>query len=304
MKKTNPLALIFSLVSASIAHAYPKQECVSLNPSQTANIVREMCFSQLDIAGKEFLMGSPDSECKRDSDENLHRVVINHNYEVQTDLVTQGQWFEVMGTCPSFFNDASYCPGTAFKGISSNQKPTRTLTDPPACPENPVENVSWENVQKFISKLNDKLNDRYSYRLPTEAEWEYAARGDVNTAYYFGDDFEQLPLYAWYKENSGGHTHEVGTKSVPNNFGLFDIAGNVWQWVFDRYQTTYSGGALDDSDTPAVVDPTGPVVGTEHVVRGGGWFSEASKLRLSSRDSLSFEDHRPTVGFRLVRIKK
>jgi formylglycine-generating enzyme required for sulfatase activity len=119
----------------------------------------------------------------------------------------------------------------------------------------PVETVSWEEVQMFLDKLN-AMEDGKKYRLPTEAEWEYAARAGSTTAYSFGDDSSQLGKYAWFKDNAGNTTHPVG-KLRPNAWGLYDIHGNVWEWVQDYwYGGTYAAGIAGP-----MADPQGPALG-------------------------------------------
>jgi formylglycine-generating enzyme required for sulfatase activity len=154
------------------------------------------------IAAGEFLMGSESG----DSDEKpVHRVRISKNFYLGKYEVTQAQWHAVMGDNPS-----------RFKGD--------TL---------PVEQVSWEDAQKFIERLNAQEGGT-KYRLPTEVEWEYAARAGTTTAYSFGDNPRPLGEYAWFSENFGNTTHPVGQKQ-PNPWGLYDMHGNVWEWVQDWY---------------------------------------------------------------------
>jgi formylglycine-generating enzyme required for sulfatase activity len=149
-------------------------------------------------AGK-FMMGSDTG----DNDEKpVHEVRISKPFYLGKYEVTQGQWQAVLGNNPS-----------NFKGDANL----------------PVGNVSWEDVQEFIRKLNAKEGGT-KYRLPTEAEWEYAARAGTTTAYSYGNDVSQLKEYAWYAENAGGKTHPVGQKE-PNAWGLHDKHGNVWEWV-------------------------------------------------------------------------
>lgn len=160
-------------------------------------------FKFVNIKAGSFMMGSPDSEKGRYSDETQHEVELSQDFEMQTTPVTQALWTEVMGQSPSH-----------FKGKS-----------------NPVESVSWNDVQEFIGELN-KLDPEYTYRLPTEAEWEYACRAGTTTAYHCAE--KDLKKYAWFSENSGDKTHPVG-KLQPNAWGLYDMMGNVWEWIGDWY---------------------------------------------------------------------
>jgi formylglycine-generating enzyme required for sulfatase activity len=214
------------------------------------------------IPSGTFMMGSPTSEKDRDDDETQHQVTISKSFYLGKYEVTQAEWEKVMGSNPSY-----------FKG----------------CPRCPVENVSWEDVQDFIRKLNTKGEGRY--RLPTEAEWEYAARAGSTARYSYGDGEGSLGNYAWYSANSGSKTHEVGTKQ-PNEWGLYDMHGNVWEWCGDWY------GAYSSS---AQIDPTGATSGSYRVIRGGSWNYVAVNLRSANRYSNSPSFRSYNLGFRVVR---
>ena len=180
--------------------------------------------------------------------------------------MTQGQWEAVMGDSPSYFTGDSNWP---------------------------VERVSWKNVQKFIQKLNTKEGVTY-YRLPTEAEWEYAVRAGTTTAYSFGDDPEQLSKYAWYDSNSGGKTHLVG-QLKPNAWGLYDMHGNVWEWVADDWHHNYKTAPNDGRAW------IGAPRGASRVVRGGSWFNGALGCRAVIRVSFAPDFRDYALGFRLAR---
>ena len=242
-----------------------------------------------------FMMGSPSDEDGRLNDEegaDGKQVLVNitRPYEVMAMEVTQGQWFEVMGSNPSRYSQAEHCDNhQVVNGI-------------PLCPDNPMEGVSWSDIQNFASKLNavEKLEGcdgtpssaRGCYRLPTEAEWEYAARGGTTTAYSFGDDAEVLKDYAWYGGNSGRQTQEVG-QLMPNPFGLYDMHGNVWEWVQDGYAEKLKGG--NDPFQPQVAE------GVFHVVKGGSWFHLEQDLRSAFRKGVYPNNRYNNIGFRLVR---
>lgn len=205
-----------------------------------------------------------ESECAR-NEKPAHAVTITKEFEIGRHEVTQALWQAVTGSNPS-----------TFKG-----------------PDRPVEQVSWNDVQEFLAVLNG-LGDGYHYRLPTEAEWEYAARAGT-TAEYYGD----LDAIAWYGPNSGNQTHPVGEKE-PNAWGLYDTHGNVWEWCQDWY-------ADDDYEQlgkrPAV-DPRGPATGEYRVVRGGSWYKYLWFLRVSSRLGVRPASRYPHIGFRCVREKR
>ena len=210
----------------------------------------------------EFDMGSPANETGRYDDEGpIHHVTISEAFYLGKYEVTQKQWHEVMGDNPSY-----------FKGDDL-----------------PVENVSWDDVQEFIKKLNKKENT-HKYRLPSEAEWEYAARAGTTTRYSFGDDDSKLGEYAWYNKNSGGKTHPVGNKGA-NSWGLYDMHGNVWEWVQDTWHDTYNGAPIDGS-------PWRDGVSAIRVNRGGGWFDFAGYCRSASRNVPGNRLH--DLGFRLL----
>lgn len=236
----------------------------------------KMVFEKIAAAGKSFLMGSPKNESSRDYDENQVTVRFSKDFSIMKTEVTQLQYFNVMGINPSRFKNIEDCADT-FTIVNGQG----------LCPNNPVEQVSWNDIQTFIAKLNSSEGS-LKYRLPTEAEWEYAARAGSSSAYSFGSD--DINKYAWYLYNSGGKTHAVATK-LANANGLFDMHGNVWEWVQDMYQGTLPGG----------IDPT-ISAGSSRVIRGGGSYSnDAQDLRSANRMYDGADNRNVNVGFRLVR---
>ena len=211
------------------------------------------------IPAGTFMMGSEDGE----SDERpVHQVTISRPFYLGKYEVTQAQWQAIMGKNPSLFQGATNLP---------------------------VEQVWWTDVDEFVRRLNAKEGGA-KYRLPTEAEWEYAARAGSTTAYSFGNDPAQLKEYAWYKDNSAEKTHAVGQRK-PNAWGLYDMHGNVMEWVQDWYGP-YSANA--------VTDPPGAASGTHRMRRGGAWNNTAAVCRSANRYSVpGFRDD--FLGFRLVR---
>ncbi len=177
--------------------------------------------------------------------------------------VTQKEWREVMGSNPSRFTGDNL----------------------------PVEQVSWNDVREFIKKLNENEGTD-KYRLPSEAEWEYACRAGTTTRYSFGDSESKLGDYAWYCDNSGGKTHPVGKKK-PNPYGLYDMHGNVWEWVQDKYHGDYDG-APDDGSAWESGD------GAARVLRGGDWYLNSRGCWSACRYDYgpSYRDYRR--GFRLL----
>jgi len=218
------------------------------------------------IPAGEFMMGSPETESDRENNETQHRVSITKAFYLGVTEVTQKQYQKVMGTNPS-----------EFKG-----------------PQNPVERVSWAEAVEFCGKLSAMPAEKTSghvYRLPTEAEWEYACRSGTTTAYSFGDDASRLGDYGWFRGNSDSSTHPVGEKK-PNAWGLYDMNGNVWEWCQDRYGV-YPGGSA--------TDPTGATSGSFRVCRGGGWFHFAGYCRSAYRDWRTPEYRFSYLGFRVLR---
>ena len=204
------------------------------------------------IPAGEFLMGSPDSDKEAKPNEKpQHRVRITKPFYLGKYQVTQEQWKAVMGNNP---------PHLFFKG-----------------PKNPVEEVSWDDCQQFLGKLNAKTGTQSGkFVLPTEAQWEYACRAGSKTRYCFGDDKSGLGEYAWYGWNSDGKTHPVGKKK-PNAWGLYDMHGNVLEWCQDWYEEGYYAKSPTD-------DPRGATTGSNRVYRGGWWSGICGLAKRGSDD--------------------
>jgi len=217
------------------------------------------------IPAGSFLMGSPDDEKDRDSDEGpVHKVTISKPYYLGVYEVTQAQWTAVMKSNPS-----------KYRGR----------------PDHPVETVSWEDCQIFLKKLN--ALGLGSFRLPTEAEWEYACRAGTRTRFYWGDDpqLTEIGKHAWWSGNSRPETSRVGTKK-PNAWGLYDMSGNVYEWCNDRY------GQF--SSRPQT-DPAGVSSGWRRSSRGGGWFSRSDCRSAGRSNGFAPTDRCYGLGLRLMR---
>jgi formylglycine-generating enzyme required for sulfatase activity len=211
------------------------------------------------IEAGEFMMGSEQG----DADEKpVHRVRISRPFEMGKYEITQAQWQAVMRSNPSNFKGGNL----------------------------PVEQVSWGDAQQFIQKLNE-MNDGYVYRLPTEAEWEYASRAGSK-----GEYAGELDAMAWYDKNSGSRTQPVGQKQ-PNAWGLYDMHGNVWEWCEDWYSESYY------AQSPGT-DPQGPASGSYRVSRGGSWLHGAANLRSAYRGRGTPDGRGNFLGFRLARIPR
>ena len=245
-----------------------KREPVKAETSRTIAPVKDLETFTNDI-GMEFVkipageFGMENQMWSCSGNNRLHQVKISKTFYMGRHEVTQGQWKAVMGNNPSYFKECG--------------------------PECPVENVSWDDVQKFLDKLNRKGGD-YEYCLPTEAQWEYACRAGSTTRYYTGDSESDLARAGWYDGNSGDKTHPVGQKE-PNAFGLYDMHGNVWEWCRDWY---------GDYPPGPVTDPTGPDSGSSRVLRGGCWISYARGCRSAYRDDRYPSYRNSDYGFRLA----
>jgi len=203
-----------------------------------------------------FRMGSPPDEVDRyDWEGPQTAVTISRGFWMGKCEVTQGEYLTVMGSNPSYFQPPDY----------------------PADTNRPVETVSWDDATAYCAaltgreRLAGRIGTNSVYRLPTEAEWEYACRGWTSTRFSYGDDlgYTNLTNYAWYGDNSGGTTHPVGQK-LPNPWGLYDMHGNVWEWCQDWW-SEYPGGIA--------VDPQGPATGSSRVFRGGYWVDSLAYAR-------------------------
>jgi formylglycine-generating enzyme required for sulfatase activity len=225
------------------------------------------------IPAGEFVMGSPDSDKDAQEDEKpQHRVRITRPFYLGATEVTQGQYRAVTGQSPSF-----------FKGSD----------------DLPVEQVSWSDAVAFCNRLNERERGSLGgamYRLPTEAEWEYACRAGSTTRYSSGDDPASLSEFAWYHGNSDGKTHPVGQKRQ-NAFHLFDMHGNVWEWCSDGYGPDYYKGS-----SPS--DPTGASHDSVRMMRGGSWsFIPQGGCRSANRFGLATGERDVSEGFRVARVQ-
>ncbi len=228
-----------------------------------------MAFSR--IPAGEFTMGSAESDDEQAIDEHpQHKVRITRPFLLSVCEVNQSQWIAVMGTRPWM----------AREWVKEG-------------PDYPATYVSWEDAVAFCEELSSR--DGVTYRLPTEAEWEYACRAETTTAYHFGDDASQLGDYAWWEGSIGDESraHRVGQKKA-NAFGLYDMHGNVVEWCSDWYDGGYYARSPVD-------DPAGPATGSLRVYRGGGWSSTASSCRSADRVGSMPRAGFSLLGFRVVR---
>jgi formylglycine-generating enzyme required for sulfatase activity len=214
-------------------------------------------LTMVPVEGGAFTMGSPENEADRYLDECQHRVTVNP-FSIGQYEVTQADWYEVMGTNPSSFKNCDDCP---------------------------VENVSWNDAQEFIKAANRKYGR--NFRLPTEAEWEYAARGGKKSQGWRYSGSSSLDEVAWYRYNADKKTHAVGLKKA-NELGLYDMSGNVWEWCSDQY------GPYPGCAEPKEIDKN------SRVLRGGSWDYNVRNCRVSNRGRITPVNRDNGVGFRLA----
>ena len=308
-----------SLVIAIFGMALFPQASNAQNPKQVTNSIG---MKLVLIPKGSFQMGSPPEEKDSDDDEKQHLVTITHDYYLGVFEVTQAQYKKVMGKNPSYFQGDNVAVRIPAK---KHPETGRTIEEEKIIPVNtdnhPVEFVSWEEAVEFCKRLSDLPEEKKAgrvYRLPTEAEWEYACRAGTKTAYSFGADRSALKDFDWFGDNSGGKiinsdriweksgenveiyverllengckTHPVGTKKA-NSSGLYDMHGNVCEWCSDWY---------GDYPKQAITDPVGPKMGSIRVYRGGGWCYEAAGCRSANRGRLAPSFRFSILGFRVA----
>ena len=232
--------------------------CLSADESFTVNGVS---FAMVPVAGGTFTMGATAEQGTNiDSNEKPTHQVTLSSYMIGKTEVTQELWLAVMGSKPSYFRGDNL----------------------------PVEQVSWDDCQKFITKLNALTGK--NFRLPTEAEWEYAARGGNMSQGYKYSGSNEIGDVAWYDNNSGNKTHSVATKA-PNELGIYDMSGNLWEWCSNWYGS-YS--------STAQTNPTGPDSGSNRIIRGGSWGHDLLDCRVARRGAIGQTSRSIGFGLRLA----
>ena len=255
------IVAVVGIVIAAVNMNEGKEPTPTEDIVEADDVLTRLYDDMVYVEGGTFTMGATAEQDDGDGDEKpTHQVTLSSFYICRHE-VTQEEWEAVMGSNPS--------------GFKSNR--------------HPVENVSWEDCQTFINKLNSLTGK--NYRLPTEAEWEYAARGGNRSNGYKYSGSNTLDNVAWYDDNSGG-THDVMTKS-PNELGLYDMSGNVYEWCSDWYDIEYYADSPNNN-------PKGPSSGSYRVKRGGGWFLSARYCRVSYRGFSAPSDRYSYLGLRLA----
>ena len=255
-------------ITASVGTATATCEVI-VGRGHTTYSVNGVSFNMVYVYGGTFLMGAQKTDASGtnydadafDDEAPVHNVTLS-DYQIGETEVTQALWVAVMGSNPSDW-------------LGDNL---------------PVENVDWDDCQEFITKLNQLTGK--TFRLPTEAEWEFAARGGMKSQGYKYSGSNTIGDVAWYTENSSNKTHEVGTKQA-NELGLYDMSGNVREWCQDWYSSSYYTSA-------AVANPTGPTTGSNRVIRGGSWNSAARSCRVAYRGSSTPTSTFYNLGLRLA----
>jgi sulfatase modifying factor 1 len=248
--------------AAKQAQATPEQQ----QAQKLQTILEKIRKNMVLVQGGPFTMGctiEQGTDCAHDENP-AHQVTVS-SFRMGKYEVTQAEWEAVMGSNPSYFKN---------------------------CPNCPVESVSWNDVQDFIRKLNDVTGGKY--RLPTEAEWEFAARGGNRSSGTKYSGSNDISWVGWYSGNSGDRMHRVGQKQA-NELGLYDMNGNVWEWCSDWYYGNYYKNSPGNN-------PRGPSSGVARVLRGGSLNFNAPLCRVSCRDGLHTEGRVFNGGFRLVSL--
>ena len=280
---TSPSLLISLLLFLSLA----RPQCQFQNMERLeVHVTNRLIYPLIPVEGGTFMMGATSEQgSEADSDEKpAHRVTVGNFFIGETE-VTQGLWYDVMGTNPSDFQGSNSAFSSRWREL-------------------PVENVSWDDCQKFINRLNNRRNEmdlgdypHWKFRLPTEAEWEYAARGGSKSRGYKYSGSNNINDVAWYDGNSnmsqgGTQTHPVGTKQA-NELGIYDMSGNVYEWCQDWYSSSYYGNSPNSN-------PCNTQSASYRVLRGGSWFNYAQNCRVAFRYD-GFPDFRYfNYGLRLV----
>ena len=262
-KKTTSTPKKTTAAAKTHSSGKPRNATAGMSQAQKDRIIQNLINNMVYVQGGTFIMGATSEQgSDADSDENpIHQVTLS-SFSIGRYEVTQEEWQAVMGNNPSYFKGA----------------------------KRPVENVSWNDCQEFIRKLNTMTGKQF--RLPTEAEWEFASRGGIKSQGYKYSGSNNLNSVAWYRDNSGETTHDVGQKS-PNELGIYDMSGNVSEWCSDWDDRNYYRSSPQ-------TNPLGPSSGSYRVDRGGCWSYFARYCRVSDRSSDYPDIRNNRLGLRLA----
>jgi formylglycine-generating enzyme required for sulfatase activity len=273
MNSTGTYLLTYSVQDAA-GNPATATRTVTVTGNRTVDLNATVAMDMIWVPAGTFTMGSPTTEAGRQSDrEDEHNVSLTKGFYLGKYEVTQAQYEAVM------------------TGVTGDRNATPSNWH--GNPDRPVEMVSWDDAQVFLTRLNEQqagnLPPGWSYVLPTESQWEYACRAGTTTAYSWGDSIASTN--ANYNASGYSQTRDVGKYSA-NPWGFFDMHGNVWEWTADAYQATYPPGN-------PVVDPSGPASGSNRVRRGGSWHGGGTYLRSAKRFHNSPGSRHSDIGFRV-----
>jgi formylglycine-generating enzyme required for sulfatase activity len=271
MNRTGDYTLTYTVTDAA-GNKDTKTRLVTVRGNRTVDLNATVAMDMIWCPPGTFTMGSPSTEAGRGTDETEHNVSLTHGFYLGKYEVSQAQYEAVMaGNSNSLSADPSQ-----YKGGNR-----------------PVENLSWDNIQIFLSRLNEQQSDNlptaWKYVLPTESQWEYACRAGTTTAYSWGDSIASTN--ANYNASGYSQTRDVGLYAA-NPWGFYDMHGNVWEWTADFYNATYPVGK-------PVIDPTGPKSGPNGVRRGGAFYTDDIFLRSAKRSWVNFSYKGNNLGFRV-----
>jgi formylglycine-generating enzyme required for sulfatase activity len=300
IRKAEPVSDVATQVEPEPSPVKTRLESVPPSAKQDAPVLELITTKTADIPLKlipagTFLMGSAPMDNGEKNERPQHRVTISRSFYLGIHPVTQAQYAELMGKNPSWFAETGHGNHNVVKMDTSRF---------------PVEYVNWYDSVQFCNALSqaEGLDPYYKiqgkqveiaggdgFRLPTEAEWEYACRAGTSSRYSFEGGEAELPRYAWFDRNSDGRTHAVGEKRA-NNYGLHDMHGNVWEWTWDAFDSSYYTYSPE-------IDPIGPDEAAGRVIRGGCWGYYPDVSRSARRWDFTSGHYSHFVGFRIARVR-
>ena len=296
------LLLTFGLANLSAAQdmaARPQENKAQSASKVAGHKVKDCadCPQMVMIPAGNFRMGSPAADIDRFDDEGpVHELRIGYSFALGKHELTRGE-FARFASASNYKTEAERSPGgcAVWDGNKFAKDASKNWRSPgfAQTASSPVVCISWNDAQAYLAWLNKKVPGK-GFRLPSEAEWEYAARAGSSSKWSFGDDESQLGAHAWFSANSGTNTHPVAQKR-PNAFGLYDMHGNAWEWVQDNWHGNYQGAPADGSAWVKGGDQA------RRVLRGGAWFIDPRFLRSGYRNHLAPDFSNNLAGMRIAR---